>query len=577
MRVRIFSRARHAALLVACWCALDNSVEARAPASGAAHTVGRPVPETPEPNPWIPIGKETTRVAGPVGDDGYIDYLAALNTAAGEGVTAQNNAAVLLLQAIDLSSIPASDRERLCKSLGIEPTRSAAERFKETAAFLTNQGDRFGETIGSMVPWSPADFPPRAKWLKNHQQALDLAVEATRRPRFYIPLIRPKATGSQPGELWDVPLYGLQASNEIARALAARALLRMRDGQLAEAEQDLLTCHRLARLIAGGPFLLHGTVARAIEIKACLADAALLQYGRLSAADALAYRDQLQKLPPLPSVAHYLDHGDRMLILGFATEQAQKQQPELEDMVLPWAAFASPDFLIALLTDQMTVIWTEGMRALNKEWDRWVAVAATPAVSGRQQQLEQLMQEARPILNQKPEALSTAPLVERGRWMGRMFACRLMPAFSQDLLIEDRVRMRIDLVQLGFALAAYRADAGTYPPVLEALVPKYCRAVPADRFTAGPLIYRPQKDGYLLYSTGPNGVDNGGRHSDSHPPGDDLVIQVDGKRQTASSLATGNRGLELAGTLLLGALALGGLIFMTIRLTRKSRAETTDS
>ena len=130
--------------------------------------------------------------------------------------------------------------------------------------------------------------------------------------------------------------------------------------------------------MASGQFLLHGTFGRAIEIKACLAEAALLQSGKLSAADALTYRAQLQKLPPLAMVADHLGHGDRMLFLGFATELAQKQQPELEDMLLSISPVASPEFIIDLLNGQMSLIWSEGMRSLNNEWDRWVAVAATP-------------------------------------------------------------------------------------------------------------------------------------------------------------------------------------------------------
>ena len=160
--------------------------------------------------------------------------------------------------------------------------------------------------------------------------------------------------------------------------------------------------------------------------------------------------------------------------------------------------------------------------------------------------------------------------------MGRMMADRLMPGFQQDLLIEDRVRMRVDLLQLGFALAAYRADAGTYPPTLATLIPKYCREVPADRLTAKPLVYRPQADGYLLYSAGDNGVDDGGRTSDAKPPGDDIVVQVDGKRQIVDSLGASTGWLQLA-ALLLAVAALVGLILAGIRLGKRSRPETRES
>ena len=46
------------------------------------------------------ISKETTFVTGPVDKDGYIDFAAALNERLGKGVTAENNANVLIWKAI---------------------------------------------------------------------------------------------------------------------------------------------------------------------------------------------------------------------------------------------------------------------------------------------------------------------------------------------------------------------------------------------------------------------------------------------------------------------------------------------
>ena len=77
-----------------------------------------------------------------------------------------------------------------------------------------------------------------------------------------------------------------------------------------------------------------------------------------------------------------------------------------------------------------------------------------------------------------------------------------------------------------FALEAYRRDEGRYPAKLGALAPRYLRAIPGDLFGSGPLTYRPTKDGYLLYSVGLNGEDDGGRWSDDDPPGDDLRVRM---------------------------------------------------
>ena len=48
----------------------------------------------------IKISKETTYITEPLDDQGYVDYVAALNAKLKEGVTRENNSAVLYLQAM---------------------------------------------------------------------------------------------------------------------------------------------------------------------------------------------------------------------------------------------------------------------------------------------------------------------------------------------------------------------------------------------------------------------------------------------------------------------------------------------
>ena len=81
-------------------------------------------------------------------------------------------------------------------------------------------------------------------------------------------------------------------------------------------------------------------------------------------------------------------------------------------------------------------------------------------------------------------------------------------------------------VQVAFALAAYRADSGHFPTNLADLAPKYLTTIPCDLFSGKPLIYRPTADGYLLYSVGLNGADDGGRFHDDNPPGDDIGVRM---------------------------------------------------
>lgn len=67
------------------------------------------------------------------------------------------------------------------------------------------------------------------------------------------------------------------------------------------------------------------------------------------------------------------------------------------------------------------------------------------------------------------------------------------------------------LLATALALRAYKLDHGSYPPALAALVPAYLPSIPNDPFTAGPLRYRTTANDYVLYSVGPDGIDDGGK------------------------------------------------------------------
>jgi hypothetical protein len=67
------------------------------------------------------------------------------------------------------------------------------------------------------------------------------------------------------------------------------------------------------------------------------------------------------------------------------------------------------------------------------------------------------------------------------------------------------------LFLLALALRAYQCDHGAAPATLKALVPDYLTTVPADPFAFdGAFRFRLAGTGYLLYSVGPDGVDDGG-------------------------------------------------------------------
>ena len=69
------------------------------------------------------------------------------------------------------------------------------------------------------------------------------------------------------------------------------------------------------------------------------------------------------------------------------------------------------------------------------------------------------------------------------------------------------------LLAAELALRCYQSEQGRAPTGLEQLVPQYLQRVPSDPFSGRPMIYRPQSTNWLLYSVGPDGVDDGGQRA----------------------------------------------------------------
>jgi hypothetical protein len=69
-------------------------------------------------------------------------------------------------------------------------------------------------------------------------------------------------------------------------------------------------------------------------------------------------------------------------------------------------------------------------------------------------------------------------------------------------------RLRMTLVAL--AACAFEQDHDRYPREIGELVPVYLPRIPLDPFSGKPIIYRQTADAYLVYSVGPNGIDDGG-------------------------------------------------------------------
>ncbi|MGD9721542.1 MAG: hypothetical protein AB7O59_06360 [Pirellulales bacterium] len=87
----------------------------------------------------------------------------------------------------------------------------------------------------------------------------------------------------------------------------------------------------------------------------------------------------------------------------------------------------------------------------------------------------------------------------------------LQPAIEASLNARKRNDAQLQLILTEAAVRHYMFEHKVPPESLSDLVPKYFAAVPLDPYSDGRLVYRRTADGYVLYSVGINGRDDGGQ------------------------------------------------------------------
>jgi len=140
-------------------------------------------------------------------------------------------------------------------------------------------------------------------------------------------------------------------------------------------------------------------------------------------------------------------------------------------------------------------------------------------------------------------ALASRPVERRGAVEHlTQFRQWFYPSYSdQFVILFQQIALR-RLTSTALAIALFQMDKGHLPVTLNELVPEYLPAIPADPFSpeGASIRYLPGAARPLLYSIGPDGLDNGGEFLiDSYGDIDidrlDLPFFLDGARPTTQS------------------------------------------
>lgn len=431
----------------------------------------------------ITPGYDTTRLISPVLPDGRIDYWKISDDERGAAVTPQNNAAVLLLQAFGRGALPPTEIDGITDKLGMP-------RLAERGEYLILYEDFCKQhSLPDDPPEAPHQWPwtlspIAADWVKANQRPLELVVEASHRQRFFIPF----DDGNRPEIMASVLLPHVQYVRQVSVLLLSRAMMRLNDGDAAGFRQDVLATYRLALLMGQSTLVEYMMGVNDLFTPACLTARAAAASGKLAAADLRALAAGLAALGELPPLDPFIDRGERYLVLDFMQAMATAPASHSGKMFNEWLNPPNgivPTFLFQFLP----LAYEQNMSELNRAYDGALVALHQPNYAARISALHLWR-------TQVDNQCKTITLY-------------ISPYFAEKCLMLDAVsplqrlasaQMQDRLTQVALALAAYKADHGTYPQALPQLSPDYLANVPDDLFVDRPLVYAPGAKGYTLYS-----------------------------------------------------------------------------
>jgi hypothetical protein len=339
--------------------------------------------------------------------------------------------------------------------------------------------------------WKSAEYPRSAAWLASQREALVEIRKLSKKERFYIPYLATQ------GAMFDIETQTpvLTKMRGMANLLMTDAMRCVGEGDGAGFCEDVEATLRLARLCGQGPTLIEYLVSVAIEATATEGmRIGAERAGFLTAAQARGLLRMVDEVPPAAGIDRSIDTAERWYALdGICGMAAQGRLAGVGSERGKGIAFVPIHF-------------NEVLRAFNTHFDRMVEAFRMRSYPEQQAALKVIEKDLQDRGNVGMASKVTHPT----QAVTTLLLQILMPALSRVGEFQELRAMNMDLVRAALALRVYRMERGAFPEGLGALAPSILKEVPVDGFVERALVYRREGNGYVMYSVGPNCVDDGG-------------------------------------------------------------------
>jgi hypothetical protein len=467
----------------------------------------------------LTISKQTTWITSPLYPDGTPDYIGAMNQMASGGVTAQNNAAIMLLR---LGIMDQADAKNAFKVLGLSASQATLLPMENTTDFFEEHlpqelaEQKVNESLlpgwNQNHPNSPAELFASAEtqfaghypwtadkcvmlyaYLLKMGPTLDELQQASELSQFYMPMTNKEGFLT----VIKATLAAQMDPEKIYDPLIWRATLDLGQGDITGCEQNLLAIHRYARLMAAQPVTVL-TYMAAVQAESIAAggDRVLLFDSSLTGKQALDYLKTLQSLGSLAPAWQSTNISVRFVILDVLSSYYRNAFH-----LGPYEK--TPDELDGILSDVPKdlsgVDWNRVFERTNQTFEILSDYLRFPSDSDQGREAQSAYEK----IEDQAEKFNTATAASVN---DRLFWSILndLNILGQGNFVDGIHYLGLygsqvgQLTQIGLALAAYHAEHSAYPDKLDALSPEYFPQLPVNLFTGKPLSYVRTADGYKL-------------------------------------------------------------------------------
>lgn len=370
------------------------------------------------------------------------------------------------------------------EELGKDVAENAADAYQQAlSAFAADEDLNKLVRETDAKKWTDAQRAGVRGWAEKNAKGLEQFAAAARMPKCFFRL------KSESGSLLGVMLPELPTIRAVAVLTAARARLRLLEGNVDGALDDAATLLQVSRHMQAQPFLIQYLVGSAVGT---LAYDVLLDVPRLSSGP-VGYEQVITKLKRFdhePAAPTRQVQMEKLSAWDFAQRFVKDSHGDgrYDTMVLPKEAreLGLPEGSSSLDPPQtLDAIVNE----ISEYFDQWGPVFAADY--------------------QKARTLGGAL---EGRVAGKKNSVlgMISPAFSRVAVVHRRLIASRNAVRVVLELHAYQAKNGAWPADLDQALSESTARTALDPFSGQPFIYR-LKDGQpLLYCVSENGSDDHG-------------------------------------------------------------------